>query len=232
MLTLTDLSVAFGSWRLGPITLDLRAGEVLALIGASGAGKSLLAHAILGLLPPDAVTGGTALLDGRPIGPSARGRIVALMPQQPSHLDPTAPVGTQLRWAARRGGKHPPSVPRGLLPHQLSGGMARLAMLGIAEAGDPRILIADEPTAGLDPAARDAVLARLTARARRGGAVLLITHDLPSALPYADRVAILHRGRLCGIEPASAFQGSGDRLLPEARAMWRALPQNGMHLDA
>lgn len=261
MLKIRDFSLGFYRYsgllrrelspRLEALTLDLAGGEVLAVIGASGAGKSLLAHAVLGLLPPNAVTGGMIdyrgqSLTGGPYPAGLRGREIGLMPQDIGHLDPLAPAGRQIGWAARRAGRGRdfdlaagiarlglPVAAARAYPDALSGGMARRVLLAMALAGQARLLVADEPTAGLDPENRDMVLGLLRGHARGGGAVLLITHDLHAALPFADRVAILDRGRMCGLEAARDFHGAGTALRSErARALWRALPQNGFGIDA
>lgn len=248
MLSVRGLSVGFrrytGLWRrqevvqLSGLDFDLSRGEVLAVVGASGAGKSLLAHAILGLLPPNAVVRGQMRIDGAPILPSHRGRTIALMPQQITHMDPTARAGVQIDWAARRVGARSDVPARlaalglsadaaRLFPRQLSGGMARRVMLAMAGAGDPALLIADEPTAGLDPQARATLLRLLRGHAAKG-AVMMITHDLAAALGFADRVLLLDAGRICSIERARDFSGDGAGLRGDfARALWRALPQNG-----
>lgn len=223
MLTIRGLSVSFARYRgfrrvedtaLSGIDLCLRAGEVVGVVGSSGAGKSLLAHAILGVLPPNAVQRGTIHAER-----------AGLVPQRISHLDPLARIGQQVHWA---GGIAPKALAP-LYPHQLSGGMARQALLAIATARAPRLLVADEPTAGLDPSRRAEVLAHLRRHADAGGAVLLISHDLIAALPICDRVALLEDGRMRGIEDARAFCGDGAGLSPHARALWRALPENGFH---
>ncbi|MFJ1293475.1 ATP-binding cassette domain-containing protein [Paracoccus yeei] len=177
-----------------------------------------------------------------------RGRRIALMPQQVSHLDPLARVERQIAWAARRAGSRAGAGGHAarrladlglaagtgrLFPNQLSGGMARRVLLAAATGGAPDLLVADEPTAGLDPDCRDTVLRLLRERAAAGGAVLLITHDLHATLPFADRVAILDEGRLCGVEAARDFQGDGAALTAaHARLLWRALPENGFRVDA
>lgn len=243
MLEVSGLSIAFrrysGLFRqreqtcLTGVSFDLRAGEVLAVIGSSGAGKSLLAHAILGVLPPNAVMRGTVRRTARP----------TLLPQSTAHLDPLASAGRQIARAADRAGRRAP-LPAALAgvglsaqvaplrPHQLSTGMARRVMLAAALAQEAGLIVADEPTAGLDPANRDAILDRLRAEADRGAGVLLITHDLGAALARADRVAVLEGGALCCVEPARAFRGDGTDLSEPARHLWRALPENGFLSDA
>lgn len=258
MLEITNLSVAFRRYssffrqekitRLNNLNLNLKAGEVLAVIGHSGAGKSLLAHAILGLLPNNAEQSGEVTFKGQILNEKIlehlRGQEIALLPQQISYLDPTAQVGSQIRWAAKRANTQPETIARlqavgldanaaHLYPHQLSGGMARRVLMAQATAGGAKLLIADEPTTGLDASNRDNVLDQLRHYADQGGAVLLITHDLIPALARADHVAILNEGELCCLAPTSAFTGTGESLnSPYAQALWQALPQNGFNANA
>lgn len=255
LLSVQDVSVRFRRYdglvrqvevpALNGLTFGIGRGDVLALVGASGAGKSLLAHALFGILPPNAVVGGRLSFDGADLTDESlsrlRGRRMGLVPQSSSHLDPLARCGTQLRWAAGRSGRRLSAVDVNSVldrfgleadvarafPHQLSGGMARRMMLAIATIGEPDLIVADEPTSGLDPVNAKGVLGALRLLADDDKGVLLITHDLVQALPVADRVAILRDGRLVGIEPASAFSGDGSTLQsPYARSLWRAMPEN------
>ncbi|WP_061933100.1 ATP-binding cassette domain-containing protein [Aureimonas sp. AU22] len=256
LLSICDLTVGFaprgGQEPAGAVlralALELDRGEVLALVGTSGAGKSLLAHAILGLLPPDAAVSGDIRFEGRSLDartlPALRGRRIALVPQSVTHLDPLMPVGAQVRRAARRAGAADPGAAgferfgldpawRDAHPHALSGGMARRVLALAALAGEPDLVIADEPTDHLDPASAAIVLRTLAGIAGRGGGVLLVTHDLVAVLPFATRVALVRDGRLEGLEPASAFTGAGEGIASAyGRALWRALPQNGFGADA
>ncbi|SEQ62606.1 peptide/nickel transport system ATP-binding protein [Devosia sp. YR412] len=253
LLSVEDFSVSFRRYagllqqRLVPalqgLSFSLDRGEVLALVGASGAGKSLLAHALFDILPPNAVTTGQLVIDGSTLDqsnwPDYRGRRMGLVPQSASHLDPLARCGKQLAWAARRSGST--ADPQQALarfgldataakafPHQLSGGMARRMMLAMATIGKPDLIVADEPTSGLDPDNAAVVLGHLHQLADAQKGVLLITHDLAQALPFATRVAILRDGRLVDIEPASAFTGAGAALKSDyARRLWQSMPQNG-----
>lgn len=255
MLALENVSIAFLRYdglvhrcevpALDGIDLTVDRGEILALVGASGAGKSLLAHALFGILPENAVVRGDVSLDGQPVA-AAQGNTrlstrMALVPQSLSHLDPLARCGKQLHWAAKRGGKAKTTTElvdtlesfglggevMRLYPHQVSGGMARRLLLAIATISEPDLIVADEPTSGLDPDAANTVLCHLRRLADHGKAVLMITHDLVTAVSHADRVAILAGGRLLGIEPANAFSGDGRRLsMPYARALWLAMPDN------
>lgn len=258
MLELQSLSIQFNRYTglvrrthipvLTDVSLTLARGEMLALIGASGSGKSILAQAILGLLPENAETAGTVWIDGSPYGEKERRRLcnraLALVPQSLSYLDPLARCGQQIAWSAHRAGHewktahqvvgtalaryNLSSEVRALFPHELSGGMARRTLLAIATAGKADLMIADEPTSGLDESNAAIVLGHLRALANDGHAVMVITHDLAGALGWVDRVAIIRQGRMETTVEAGAFQGDGDALpSPYARALWQALPQNG-----
>ncbi|MDM7981024.1 MAG: ATP-binding cassette domain-containing protein [Rhizobium sp.] len=255
MLSVESLSIGFLRYdglihrcevpALDGIDLKVDRGEILALVGASGAGKSLLAHALFGILPENAVVRGNISLNGEQVEAANGGKDhrprMALVPQSLSHLDPLARCGKQLLWAAKRCGKVKTTADlidrlesfglgaevMRLYPHQVSGGMARRLLLAIATIGEPDLIVADEPTSGLDPDAAENVLRHLRRLADSGKAVLLITHDLVTAVSHADRVAILKRGRLLGTEPANAFSDEGQKLtLPYARALWLAMPGN------
>jgi peptide/nickel transport system ATP-binding protein len=226
--------------------LTAAAGEVVALVGASGAGKSLLAHAVLGLLPPNAVERGEVLLDGARLDPAGRrrhaGRGLTLLPQAVSFLDPVRPIGRQVRRSAELAGHPDPRRAaaealerRGLgpevlrrYPHELSGGMARRVLVAMATMSDPRVLLADEPTTGLPPADVRATLLGFRAMADGGGTVVLITHELRAALEVADRVVICREGRTVDVADPAGFSGDGAALAhPYTRALWQALPGNG-----
>lgn len=229
--------------RLQSVSFSLEAGQVIAVIGSSGAGKSLLALALLGLLPCNAILKGRIRFRGSDMDAaglaSLRGREIGLVPQQISHLDPLARAGTQIGRAAARASVPPriaerlgqvglPESAGRLFPHQLSGGMARRVMICAAETSEPSVLIADEPTAGLDATNRNMILARLRDHANRGGATILISHDLFSVLPMADRVLLLEDGTLRGDEPAANFsEANAAEMSDYGRALWQALPQNG-----
>lgn len=229
------------------MSLRVERGEVVALVGASGAGKSLLAYSVLGFLPATAVQEGTIAWKGEVLDARARarlaGRQLVLLPQALTALDPTATVGRQARRAARLVGRDPgagmaavlrsglePGVER-LYPHQLSGGMARRVLRSIALLGDPDLVIADEPTPGLARSDADEVLDHLRSLADAGRGVLLITHDIALALRVTDRIVVALEGRSVDEAPVTDFVGDGERLAhPYTRALWRALPSNGFRV--
>jgi peptide/nickel transport system ATP-binding protein len=225
------------------MALDVAAGEIVAVVGSSGSGKTLLAHAILGILPGNASLRGELLFDGTPLTPERqailRGRQISLIPQAVTYLDPLMRVGRQAEVArsskagdteqravfARYG--LPESVDR-LYPFQLSGGMLRRVLVSTAVLSGAMLIIADEPTPGLDSAAVREAFGHLRELADSGRGVLLITHDLAAARSIADRIAVLYAGTTVEVAPASAFSGDGEELAhPYSRALWRALPENG-----
>ncbi|EPC02542.1 hypothetical protein L861_09365 [Litchfieldella anticariensis FP35 = DSM 16096] len=238
---------------LNDVSLTVVPGEVHAVVGASGAGKSLMAWAVMGLLPANAHLSGTLNFDGLPLDAerlaALRGKCLALIPQSIAALDPLVRSGRQVRWSARRAGiaaHRTPHIARQTLsryglatdveqayPHTLSGGMARRVLLAMATAGDADLLIADEPTTGLDPCNRQRVLDYLRELADAGKGILLITHDLQHALTVANRVTVFHAGTTLETAPSDAFDGQGERLtMPYTRALWQALPSNGFQAPA
>ncbi|MFD7655968.1 ATP-binding cassette domain-containing protein [Actinosynnema sp. NPDC059797] len=259
LLEVSSLAVSFHQYERGLRRrtvvalsgMDLTAdrGELVALVGASGAGKSLLAHAVLGMLPPNAEESGAVRLDGVELDPAARraraGHGIALLPQAVTFLDPVTPVGRQVRRSAalaRRPDPKPAAAvalaDRGLgpevarrHPHELSGGMVRRVLTAMAMMASPALVLADEPTPGLPPEAVRAVLAELRRIADEDRAVVLITHDLTAALEVADRVVICRDGRTVDEARPEDFRDDGAALShPYTRALWRALPANGFHL--
>lgn len=233
-------------------SFDLAAGECLALVGESGCGKSVLASALLGLLPENAETAGSAHLgdtdllaaDERTLARRIRGRRVGLVPQSPAaHLTPVRTVRSQLAETISqltRAGRRGPQLATAVAaaadraafpldhldryPHELSGGLAQRAATALALVGDAPLLLADEPTTGLD---RDLVERTVDELRRHIGddrALLLITHDLAAAERIADRVAVMYASRIVELADADAFFGSPGPRHPYARGLLNALP--------
>ncbi|MET0188238.1 MAG: ABC transporter ATP-binding protein [Pseudonocardia sediminis] len=256
-LTVDALDVRFRLGRVRPrwvravsgATLALRPGRLLALVGESGCGKSVLTEALTGLLPATASTRGRALLrtgDGSlelltagedVLRDRVRGRLVGLVPQSAAtHLTPTRTVGAQLRETMRRLGADGTAaelvervrLDRGVLelyPHELSGGTAQRVGLAAALAGSPPVLLADEPTAGLDRPLVDHAMDTLAGFARAGHAVLVITHDLRAARRVADDVAVMYASRL--VETGPAADVFADPWHPYTAGLLDALPDAG-----
>ncbi|CAM5245641.1 Vitamin B12 import ATP-binding protein BtuD [Streptomyces badius] len=211
VLDVRDLSVRFrmrGGRDIAAVTdarFSVAPGECLALVGESGCGKSVLASALLGLLPANAATTGSAVLGGDTdlltagedtLARTVRGRRIGLVPQSPAaHLTPVRTVRAQLEESLReltgaRGGELPnaaaaaaarASFPEGHLdryPHELSGGLAQRAATALALIGDAPLLLADEPTTGLDRDLVERTVDELRRHTDEGRALLIITHDL------------------------------------------------------
>jgi peptide/nickel transport system ATP-binding protein len=215
------------------VSFRIQPGECLALVGESGCGKSVLASALLGFLPANAEVAGEATLSsadrppielltasGQVLARTVRGRRIGLIPQSPAaHLTPVRTARAQLEETVRthhpnepqpraaaervaaRAGLRPGDLDR--YPHELSGGMAQRVATALALVGDPWLLIADEPTTGLDRELVDALLDELRRLLADHRAVLLITHDLAAARRIADRVAVMYAGHLVEVGPAA-----------------------------
>ena len=211
--TVDDVSVAIGR------------GELVALVGESGSGKSLLAHTIAGILSPAALVKAERLEfagvdlsapNGRAFA-DLRGREIGIVFQNPrAALNPVRTVGQQLadvihQHRGLRSAKLAEAVQGALgavripdprtrsraYPGELSGGMCQRVMIAIALAGNPALLIADEPTTGLDTTTQAAILDLIVGHARaRNMATLLITHDLSLARAYAERIIVMHAGQI------------------------------------
>lgn len=227
LVEVRDLTVSVGGRALvSGVGFTLAAGERVALVGASGAGKTLTGLALLGLLPPGAVVTGSVRVGGTElVGASERvlaglrGRVSALVPQDPgTSLNPQVRVGRQVAAPLRRAGlgrraaaarvetlltelRLPAGTAR-RFPVQLSGGQRQRAALAMALACDPALLLADEPTSALDGTVQAGVLGTLGAATRdRGTALLLVTHDLAAAATTCDRLLVLGAGRLLADGP-------------------------------
>ncbi|MET8569856.1 ABC transporter ATP-binding protein [Streptomyces sp. NPDC004783] len=261
VLSVRGLSVRFlmpGGRRVAAVTdadFDVAPGECLALIGESGCGKSVLASALLGLLPGNAQTAGSALLgdldllaaDERTLARTVRGRLIGLVPQSPAaHLTPVRTVRSQLEEtvaqltpvrgraalrAAAEAAAERAAFPAGHLdhhPHELSGGLAQRAATALALVGEAPLLLADEPTTGLDRDLVDRTVDELRRHVDHGEdgdrALLMITHDLTAAERIADRIAVMYAGRIVELADAAAFFGTPGPRHPYSRGLLEALP--------
>ena len=220
---------------ISDLNITVKAGEIHAIAGSSGSGKSLLAHAILGILPKNASTGGEMKWFGEPLTPAMqkklRGDQLVLVPQSVNFLDPLMRVGKQIskdRAAALETLKKYDLDAKAAkkYPFELSGGMARRALVATAAATKAKVIIADEPTPGLSPELAESAMARFRALADQGAAILLITHDLDLAVRYADRISVFYAGTTLETAYASDFQKEELLRHPYSKALWRAMPQN------
>ena len=235
LLQVRDLRVEFPTRRgtlvaVDGVSFDSGQGEVLGVVGESGAGKSLTGAAIIGLLdPPGRIASGEIIFDGRRIdnlGYEAqrrlRGRQISMVFQDPlTSLNPLYTVGRQLIETIRthldfdaRGARTRalalldevgiPAASRRIdqYPHQFSGGMRQRVVIALALAANPRLIIADEPTTALDVSIQAQIISLLKGLcAEHGTAVMLVTHDMGVIAETADRVAVMYAGRLVEIGP-------------------------------
>ncbi len=224
---------------ISALDIEISAGEIVAVVGASGSGKSLLAHAILGILPPNAKVSGSITYNGRELESkylkNLRGREIAIVPQSVNFLDPLMKVGKQIKGTKgtdeqvydvlKRYNLAPETYD--LYPHELSGGMARRVLVATAVISGAKLIIADEPTPGLSEELAEEALNHLRELADSGCAVMLITHDINMALKVTDKVAIFYAGTTVETAHKKDFEGEGNNLRhPYTKSLWKALPQN------
>ncbi len=235
LLEVRDLKVEFATRHatlvaLDGISFDIQAGEILGVVGESGAGKSLTGSAIIGLLdPPGRVVGGEIRFDGRRIDNLSqdemrkiRGRHIGAIFQDPlTSLNPLYTVGQQLvetirthldldATQARQRAIHlleETGIPAAgaridQYPHQFSGGMRQRVVIALALAAEPRLIVADEPTTALDVSIQAQIIALLKRLCKEhGAAVMLVTHDMGVIAETCDRVAVMYAGRIVEIGP-------------------------------
>lgn len=254
LLTVRDLGVSFSQYTKGlrrqefkPIenlNIELYPGKILAVVGSSGSGKSLLAHGILGILPDNAVLTGNIIYKDKILTQRdkemMRGNEIVLIPQSVNYLDPLQKVGKQVK-ISLKDKKNQDKIVTELFakyslgkevedyyPFQLSGGMARKVLLATALVSGAELIIADEPTPGLDEEALNELLRDFRELADKGCAILMITHDIQAAIKIADNIAIFYAGTTLEVAKASDFDGDGERLRhPYTKALYRALPGSG-----
>lgn len=249
ILNIDNLVVAFNMYQKGfhkdnlevihNLSLTVNEGEILAVVGASGSGKSLLAHAVLNLLPKNATVLGNIYYKGNIFDEDCcnkyLGREIAFIPQSVAYLDPLMRIGKQVigvhgtkeRQQALFQRYELSEETKDKYPFQLSGGMARRVLISAAVMGTPELLIADEPTPGLNVEMAMETLKHFRTLADQGTAVLLITHDIDLAFQVANRIAVFYAGTIVEIAPTSDFLSGKEALRhPYSRAFIDALPQN------
>ncbi|MGI6104739.1 MAG: ATP-binding cassette domain-containing protein [Raoultibacter sp.] len=264
LITVEDLSIGFTMYDrekrsafraprkqvsiINNLNLSVHAGEILALVGASGSGKTLLADTLMGMFEPNVEVQGRIWFDGEVQDANSlarlRGQGISLVPQSITHLNPLMRIGKQVRGISK-GSTHRVEKQRELFrrynldesaerlyPHQISGGMARRILLISALIDDPRLIIADEPTPGLDLDLAVKAMEDFREFAGEGKGVLLITHDIELALRVADRVAVFKDGTV--VEETAVQNFSSPDLLehPFSKELWHALPEHDFSANA
>ena len=253
LLLVKDFSLSFPQYKEGfeeshihvirDFELTIHAGEIVAVVGSSGSGKSLLADSILGILPDNAETKGAILFKGTPLTTKRqeqlRGKEISLIPQSVKALDPLMKTGKQVQSVIRdkKNKKRiqeeaflklglPPNT-GDKYPFELSGGMARRVLIATAMLSGAKLIIADEPTPGLDEEAWEETLINIKQLSETNGGVMFITHDIHAALKIADKIAVFYAGETIEIANKEDFSGQGECLRhPYTKALWRALPEN------
>lgn len=249
ILNVDNLVVSFSMYQKGlnknelevihSLSIDINEGEIVAVVGSSGSGKSILASAVLGLLPNNATVNGKITYDDKEVDKNSirkyLGREIAYIPQSVDHLDPLMKIGKQVRGVYGSKKRQEELFQKYNLckdseekyPFELSGGMARRVLIASAVMGNPRLIIADEPTPGLDLKMAMETLNHFRMLADNGTGILLITHDIDLALSVADRIAVFYAGTILEIAPVEDFVTNKEALRhPYSKAFIDALPQN------
>lgn len=252
LLEIENLSISFEQYVKGmrkriinvvhDLNITVKEGEILAIFGASGSGKSLLAHSILGLLPYNAKVSGNYVFKGKSYNYSQlctlRGREISLVPQSITSLNPLLKTKKQINLGLNSYEKAKADKifkdfglsekVYDLYPHELSGGMARRVLVSSAIVKDVSLIVADEPTPGMDDDSLEEITKMFKALRDQGKSLLLITHDIDMATALADRIGIFYDGTIIEVEEACKFKGQGLELKhPYSKALLRALPKNG-----
>ncbi|HVV41755.1 MAG TPA: ABC transporter ATP-binding protein [Nitrobacter sp.] len=256
VLSVQNLRVEFATRRgvlraIDGISFDIARGEVLGVVGESGAGKSVTGNAVIGLIdPPGRIAGGEIRLSGQRIdnlAPEAlrriRGKRIGMIFQDPlTSLNPLYRIGDQLIETIRThlGGAETAARKRAIdllaevgipapdkridaYPHEFSGGMRQRVVIALAICAEPELIIADEPTTALDVSVQAQIIALIRRLGRdHGTAVMLVTHDMGVIAETCDRVAVMYSGRIAEIGPVEAVIRSP--LHPYAKGLMGAIP--------
>ncbi len=251
MLKVNHLTVTFidqkpgfkleASEVLHDMSFEVKKGEIFAVLGASGAGKSVLAEAIVGLLPNNAYLEGGIELNGTNLirlAPWERHALkIAYIPQSIKAMNPLLKIidivtlgsddikRSDVERLFERFGLETSVLD--LYPHEVSGGMARRILAISSLISDPQFVVADEPTPGMDTSALDVIVQVFDELKSKGNSAFFISHDIRTTLRIADRIAIVYNGEIVEIAKAEQFVGEGELLVhPYTRALWRSLPEN------
>ena len=250
VLKINHLSVAFSKYEtffkknysapIEDLSLSLEENTITAVVGQSGSGKSLVAHAIMGMLPGNCRINGELLYKGTPFTDQVRRSLrkgeIVIIPQSIDYLDPLMTVGNQIRELVREGDPEEemqkilaryslaPEV-ADMYPFELSGGMARRILIACAVVQRPALIIADEPTPGLDEELVDEAIGHMLQLKENGASLLVITHDLFVAQAIADKIVFFKDGKSACQVTREEFANTSDfeNLPPYAKLLFESL---------
>lgn len=250
VLEINNLSVSFSMYDKGlkkrnlevvhELNINAYEGEIIAVVGSSGSGKSILAHSVMGILPSNAKVKGDIKFCGKTLDDKyikeIRGKEIGFIPQSIDFLDPLMKIGKQVMGVKGTEEKMKEVFKKytlneevaELYPFQLSGGMARRVLISMAMMNEVKLIVADEPTPGLSLDLAVDALKSFRDLADSGCAILIITHDIDLALQVANRIAVFYAGSIVEIASVEDFKKGKEYLRhPYSKAYIDALPQNG-----
>ena len=252
LLEMNELSVSFEQYTKGlkkrvidvvnNINLEVNENEIVAIFGTSGCGKSLLAHAILGLLPDNAIVSGTISYKGKELNKEMieelRGNEFGFIPQAITSLNPLMKIKDQAFIDPKNKEEYELELRKGLkafdlsedvlelYPHELSGGMARRILVILSCLNHAPVMIADEPTPGMDDACLNEFVSYFKEYKKNGGTAVIISHDIKTMLKLADRIAIFHDGTIIEVIDRKDFTMDGSHVEHEfTKKLLQALPK-------
>lgn len=249
ILDVENLSVAFSMYDrrfhkkdlevIHELSMSVYKGEIIAIVGSSGSGKSILAHAVMDILPKNAKTSGKIKFRGKELRhdyiEKIRGKEIAFIPQSVDFLDPVMKISKQIIGIDGSEDRMKELFKKfkldeevgDMYPFQLSGGMARRVLISMAMMHKAELIVADEPTPGLSLDLAMDALNSFRELADMGCAIVLITHDIDLALNVADKIAVFYAGTIVEIANVDDFKRGKDYLRhPYSKAFIDALPQN------
>lgn len=253
ILEIEHLSIAFSKYEsffkkayVAPIedlSLSLEENTITTVVGQSGSGKSLVAHAIMGMLPGNCRINGKINYQGLPFGDEQRKSLrkgeIVIIPQSIDYLDPLMTVGNQIKQLVREGDPEEETLKilarynlepqvANMYPYELSGGMARRILIACAVVQKPKLIIADEPTPGLDEELVDEAIKHMLQLKENGASLLVITHDLFVAKSIADNIVFFKDGKgVCEVSKEEFSNTDNfDNLPPYAKLLFECLPCN------